>query len=372
MRRGLGVPTLLVAVMLVAAACSSGGSDGGGGGGGDEQPGAGISVGFVYDGATDDGGWNTSHEAGRQYLLEQLPGVETVNIEGIAPGEQARATFEDLATQGFDLVVGTTFYQADALAVAKDFPDTKFVTWGGWKTADNVGQYSLATEDGRYLDGIVAGSLTETGTIGYTGGFAIEEVVRGINAFGLGVQSVNPSATIVPVYTNSWWDPPKEREAAESLVDSGADILVHELNSPATASVASRRGVWLIGYGWNQEATAPEHWLSSFVFNWGPYYVDQVEAIADGTWTPEVYYGGIADGVVTMSPFGEIVPQEVVGRVEEVEQQIASGEFDVFAGPIADNQGQVRVADGETISVAERPACCDWYVENVEGSVPQG
>ena len=359
----------LLTLGLIAAGC---GDDGGGT---DEPPdtegqaGEGIRVAFVYDGTIDDGGWNTSHDAGRQYLEQELPGVETVTIEEIAPGDQARATFEDFATQGYDLVVGTTFYQDDVLAVGEDFPETKFLAWGGWLTGENVGQYSLATEDGRYLDGLIAGSVTEANTIGYPAGFPIEEVVRGINAFTRGVREVNPDATVVPLYTNSWYDPPKERQASESLVDAGADILVHELNSPAVASVAEKRGVWHMGYGWDQSARAPESWLGSFTFDWGPYYVSQVQTLIDGTWTGEVYYGGLADGVVGLAPFGPDVPQNVIDLVEQRRQAIASGQFDVLAGPIVDNTGKVVVAEGETIPVADRAACCTWLIEGVEGSL---
>jgi len=364
----------LLALGLVAAAC---GDDGGGTGGptgdqteGEAQPGEGLRIAFVYDGAIDDGGWNTSHDAGREFLESELPGAETVTIEEIAPGDQARATFEDLATQEYDLVVGTTFYQEDVLAVGEGFPDTKFLAWGGWLTAENVGQYSLATEDGRYLDGLVAGSLTETNEIGYPAGFPIEEVVRGINAFTRGVLEVNPDATVVPLYTNSWYDPPKERQATESLVDAGADIIVHELNSPAVASVAEKRGVWHMGYGWDQSARAPESWLGSFTFDWGPYYVSQAEALIDGTWTAEVYYGGMADGVVGLAPFGPDVPQDVIDLVEQRRQEIADGTFDVLAGPILDNEGNVQVPEGEAIPIEERAACCTWLIEGVEGSLP--
>ena len=361
---------VVVVMALVAAACGGGGEDGGGGtGGGGNQPGEGVKVAFVYDGAIDDGGWNTSHDAGRKYLEENFPGVETTTLEEIAPGDQARGTFEDLATQGFDLIVGTTFFQDDVKAVAPNYPDTKFISWGGWETGDNYGAYSLATEDGRYLDGLVAGSMTKTNIIGYPGGFPIEEVVRGVDAFTRGVREVNPDAKVIAVWTNSWYDPPKERQAAESLVDAGADIIVHELNSPAVASVAQRRGIWHMGYGWDQSARAPESWLGSFTFDWGPYYLAQAKAIADGTWSPSVYYGGIADGVVGLAPFGPDVPQSVIDLVEKRRDEIANGTFDVLAGPLVDNHGKVQVAEGDTIPIEDRAACCTWLLEGVEGSV---
>jgi basic membrane protein A len=364
----------LLAFALLAGACGDGGGGAGGdgdGGGGDEQPGEGLRVAFVYDGTIDDGGWNEGHEAGRQYVIENLPGVETTAIEEIAPGDQARATFEDLATEGYDLIVGTTFYHDDVFAVAPDFPDTRFVSWAGYETAENIGAYDLATEDGRYLDGIVAGSMTETNMIGYPAGFPIEEVVRGINAFTLGAQTVNQDVQVTPIWINSWYDPPKERQASESLVDAGADVLVGEVNSPAMQSVAEKRGVYAMGYGWDQSARSPDVWLGSFVFQWGPYYLSQAQAILDGTWQPEIFYGGLADGGIGLAPFGPDVPQDVIDLVEQTKEEIANGTLDIFAGPIQDNEGNLVIPEGETIPFEERTACCQWLVEGVEGSVPQ-
>jgi len=360
----------LLVLMLVGAACGGGGGPQGSQSNGGTK-GANLKVAFVYDGSIDDGGWNTSHHAGEQYLLKHLPGVQATELENIAPGDKARATFQDLGTQGYQLVVGTTYYQDDVLAVAKDYPDTVFLTWGGDKTAANVGQFNLATEDGRYLDGIVAGSMTKDNTIGYVGGYPIPEVIRGINAFILGAQTVNPKVKIIPLMVNSWYDPSKERAAAQSLVDQGTDVIGHEMNSPAVPSVAQRNGVYVVGYGWNQEARSPKAWLSSFIFNWGPYFLQQAQAVADKTWKPSVYYGGLAQNGITMSPFGPAVPKSVVDLVNEKEKAIKDGSLDVLAGPITDNQGKVEVAAGATIPVAQRPTCCDWYAAGVEGTVPK-
>jgi basic membrane protein A len=369
----------VAALALVAGACGGGGSPAATPGETgqpapttESPPARTIRVAFVYDGETDDGGWNQQHDLGRQYLEENVPGVETTVVEGVAPGQQAQSTFDDLAAQGFDVIVGTTFYQDDVLAVAEDYPDTIFLTWAGTETAPNVGHFDAATEEGRYLDGLVAGAVTRSNIIGYPAGFPIEEVVRGIDAFTIGAREVNPDVVVRPVWINSWWDPPKERQAAASLVDAGADILVHELNSPATASVAERRGVHLIGYGADASRTAPHAWLGSFVFNWGPYYAAQVKAVLDGTWQPAVSYGGLAEGMIDQAPFGPDVPQDVLDLVEQRKQEIASGTFDFFAGPIRDNHGNVVVPEGETIPRDQRVTCCKWLVEGVEGEVPQG
>jgi basic membrane protein A len=369
---------------MLAAACSDGGdtddsgddggiggTEGGGTTGSGEQAGEGLRIAFVYTGETDNGGWDTGHYTGAQQAAEAFPGAEITHLELINYGDQARNTFTDLASQGYDLIVGTSFYQDDMLPVAAEFPDTKFLCNQCFTLAENMGVYEGASEEGRYLDGIIAGSVTESDMIGYPAGFPIPEVVRGINTFTLGAQTVNPNIQVVPVYINSWFDPPKERQAAESLVDRGSDILVFELNSTAVSSVAERSGVFFMGYGWDQsDRVSPETWLGSFTFNWGPYYVQQVQAIVDGTWTAEAYRGGIADEMINVSPTGPAVPEDVLELVEEAKAGIASGELDIFAGPITDNTGSVMIAEGETIPREERTGCCDWYVEGVEGSVP--
>jgi basic membrane protein A len=359
---------------LVAAACGGdadepGPADTGAPG---EAPAESVRVAFVYDGTIDDGGWNEQHDLGRQYLEDQVAGVETTTVEEIAPGQQAQSAFDDLASQGYDLVIGTTFYQPDVMAVAPDWPDVKFLTWAGYETAPNVGHFDAATEEGRYLDGLVGGALTETNLIGYSAGFPIEEVVRGINAFMIGAREVNPDVRIKAVWINSWFDPPKESQAATALADAGADILAHELNSPATASVAERRGLYLIGYGADASETAPTAWLGSFVFNWGPYYVSQVEAVREGTWEPSIFYGGLKEGMIDLAPFGEDVPADIIDLVEQRKQEIIDGTFDYFAGPIVDNTGQVVVPEGDTIAWEERTLCCTWLIEGVDGEIPKG
>lgn len=360
------------ALGLVASACGNDGDATGGPGGetGGTQPGEGLRVAFVYDGEIDDGGWNEAHRSGAQQVQDALPAAEFTHIESIAPGDQARATFEDLASQEYDLIVGTTFFHDDVFTVAPDFPDVKFVSWATYETAENIGGYDAASEEGRYLDGIIAGSVTESNVIGYPAGFPLPEAVRAINTFTLGALSVNPDVKVIPVYINSWYDPPKEREAAQSLVDRGADVLAHELNSPAVASVAVNNGIYHMGYGWDQSARGPESWLGSFTFNWGPYYLSQAQAVLDGTWEPELYYGGIAADIIGQAPTGPAVPESATDLVAETEGEIAAGAFDIFAGPITDNQGNVEIPEGETVPFEERVTCCNWYVQGVQGEVP--
>ena len=334
-----------------------------------ESDGTGYSVAFLFDLFVEDGGWNSTHYRGVEQVRAAFPGLDVQVLEEISPGVATINAAEELAADGVDMVI-TTFYSMDEiLEVAADYPDTIFLTWAGWQTADNVGHYDAATEDGRYLDGLIAGSITESGLIGYPAGFPIEEVNRALNAFTIGVREMNPDAVVQAVYINSWYDPPVEQQAAEALANAGADVLAHELNSPAVAQVAESRGLNVIGYSSDRSAEAPNAWLSSFRFEWGPHYVNQIQAMIDGTWEPILHYGGLADGMIGASPYGPDVTDEMRAMVDERRQQIIDGTLDYFAGPLVDNEGNVVVAEGETIPFAERTACCLWLIEGIEGSI---
>lgn len=331
-----------------------------------------IRIAFIYDGEADDGGWNQAHENGRLFLVENMPEVETTFVENVSPGAEFQAAYEDFGSQGYDLVVTTTYANEDVMLIAPNYPDTKFVSWAGWETADNVAAYESASEDGRYLDGMIAGSVPGVTLIGYPGGFPIEEVVRNINAFAMGAREVNPDVEVQAVWINSWYDPTAEQQAAQALVDAGANQLAAEVNAPAVASVAEAEGIGYTHYGIDRADIAPNSWLSSFTYNWGPYYLDQAQAIVDGTWEPGFVYGTFADDMIGMSSYGPMVSDETIALVEERKQQILDGTFDPWAGPILDNQGNVVIAEGETVPYEERVACCQWLVEGVIGEIPGG
>lgn len=334
--------------------------------------GEGFRVAWIYDGAQNDGGWNSAHDAGKQFVEAALPGLETSFLEEIANGPDAIAAFEELATQGFDLIIGTTFYQFDVFEVAPNFPDTSFLTWGGVDTLENVGQFDVRSEDGRYLDGLIAGAMVgDNGKIGYPAGFPIEEVARSMNAFLIGAREINPDVTIEAVWINSWWDPPTETQAVEALLNDGATLIAHELNSPAAAAVVEERGIPIIGYGIDASATAPNSWLGTFTFNWGPYYLQQVENLINGTWQAEASYGGLPEGLIGFSEtVSSEIPQDILDLVEQRRQELIDGTFDFFEGPLVDNKGVERVPAGGTIPQADRPACCDWLLEGISGEIP--
>src|SRR6478609_5822469 len=275
-----------------------------------------------------------------------------------------------LVSAGADMVIGTTFYQDDMMDVAADNPDVKFLTWAGYETADNVGHFDGASEDGRYLDGMVAGMLTKSNIIGYPVGFPYNEVNRAVNAFTMGAREVNPDAEVHVVYVNTWYDPALEQQAAEALVNAGADVLAHEVGAQVYATVAAQNDAHVIGYTNDWSQIEPQAGASSFIYDWGTYYVDQVGDMIDGTWEPAITYGGLKDGFITFAPYGPDVTDEMLARVEERKQSIIDGSFDMFAGPIEDNEGNVVIAEGETIPFDERPNCCQWLVEGVVGQIP--
>jgi len=267
------------------------------------------------------------------------------------------------------MVIGTTFYQDDMMDVAADNPDVIFLTWAGYQTADNVGHFDGASEDGRYLDGMIAGMLTESNLIGYPVGFPYNEVNRAVDAFTMGAREVNPDAQVQVVYVNTWYDPAIEQQAAEALVNAGADVLAHEVGAQVYATVAAQSGGHVIGYTNDWSQIEPKAWASSFLFDWGTYYIDQVGDMIDGTWEPAITYGGLKDGFITFAPYGPDVTDEMLATVEERKQSIIDGSFDMFAGPIADNEGNVVIAEGETIPFDERIDCCQWLVDGVVGEI---
>ena len=329
-----------------------------------------LKVVMILDGSAEDGGWNTAHVKGGEEIAAAFPGSTVEYVEEIAPGQTATNAFEDAVASGADVVIGTTFYQDDMMDVAAANPDVTFLTWAGYETAPNVGHFDAASEDGRYLDGIVAGSLTESNIIGYAAGFPYNEVNRAINAFTLGAQSVNPDVEVKVVYVNTWFDPAVEQQAAEALVNAGADVLAHEVGAQVYATVAAQAGGYVIGYTNDWSEIEPDAWASSFLFNWGPYYVDQIQAVLDGTWEPALTFGGLADGFIDFAPYGPSVTPEILAAVDEAKAGIIDGSLDMFAGPISDNAGNIVIAEGATVPFAERTECCQWLVKGVSGEIP--
>ncbi|MGB9661872.1 MAG: BMP family ABC transporter substrate-binding protein [Moorellaceae bacterium] len=330
-----------------------------------------MKVAFVYVGPVGDAGWTWAHDQGRKYLQEKLPWVTTSYIENVPEGPDAERVLTQLAEEGNKVIFATSFgYMDYVIKVAEKYPNVTFLHCSGYKTAANVGTYFGAMEEPRYLSGIVAGKMTKTNILGYVAAHPIPEVIRGINAFTLGARSVNPNVKVKVVWTNTWYDPAAEKQAALSLLDAGADVIAQHQDTPGPQQAAQERGKYGIGYDSDMRQFAPKASLTAPIWNWGPYYVKTVEAVKNGTWKPEQYYGTMKDGIVDLAPFNDIVPQDVRQLVENKKKEILEGKFYVFQGPIKDQSGKVRVPEGSKMT-HEEVLGVDWFVEGVEGEIPR-
>ena len=329
-----------------------------------------FKVGFIYSSPVGDMGWAYEHNRGRLYLVEKLPDVETVYVENVPESSDAERVLTQLAEAGCKVIFACSFGYMDFVhAVAERYPDVIFMHNTGFKTAENVGIYFGRIYQARYLTGMVAGKMTESNLVGYVAAMPIPEVVRGINAFALGVRSVNPDAVVKVVWTNTWYDPAREKDAAKSLIEAGCDIIAQHQNSPAPQQAAGEAGVYGIGYNTDMRQFAPDAVLTNPVWNWGPFYVDCVEAVRNGTWkSPYDYWGGLEDAVVDVGPYGPMVPEDIKELVIKKKSEIAQGKFKVFEGPIKDNKGVERVKPGQVMTDQELLSF-DWFVEGVEGTL---
>lgn len=328
-----------------------------------------IKVGWVYIGVPGDHGWTYAHDQGRQFLEAEIPGVESIVLENVPEGADAARSFEQLAQEGCSIIFGNTFGYGDAmLAVAKKYPDIKFMHATGLETADNLGTYFGRIYQARYLSGMVAGAMTENKQLGYVAAFPIPEVVRGINAFTLGVQAVNPEATVKVVWTNTWFDPTKEKEAAKSLLEAGCDVIAQHQDTAEPQVAAEEAGKYSIGYNNDMREFAPNANLTSPVWDWGPFYVDTVKSVMDGTWTSGAYWGGLDEGIVDLAPISDKVPDEIVQQVEAKKQAMIDKKWDVFTGPIKAQDGSEKAAQGQVLTDAEMLSM-DWFVAGVQGTL---
>lgn len=353
--------TLVLAVALVAAGC--------GGGDAQQQGEEKTKVAFMYVGPVGDGGWSYAHDEGRQYLESQLNNVETTYIESVPEDATAEQVLTQLAADGNKIIFSTSFGFMDyTIKVAQKYPDVVFLHCSGYKTADNVGTYFGRMYQSRYLTGIAAGQATESNLIGYVAAYDIPEVIRGINAFTLGVRSVNPEAKVKVIWTNTWYDPAKEKDAAKVLLDAGADVITQHQDTPGPQQAAQERGKLGIGYNSDMSAFAPSAVMTSAVWNWGPYYVDTVKAVLDGTWESNEYWGPMSDDIVGLAPYGPMVTDELKQLIEDEKEKIMSGSWDVFYGPIMNQQGELVVAEGESMTDQEMLDMM-WFVQGVEGTI---
>jgi len=335
------------------------------------EPAETFKVAFVYVGPVGDLGWTYAHDQGRLAAEEALPYLETSFSELVPEGPDAERIIRDYAQKGYDMIFATSFgYMDSVIAVAGEFPDVLFEHCTGYLTAENASIYDGRGYEGWYLAGITAGHLTESNLIGYVAPFPIPEVVRNMNAFTLGARSVNPDVELRPVWIFTWVDPVKEREAAQALVDAGADVIARESDTPEPDKVAEEAGVYAIGYNAISSEVAPDAVLTAPIWDWGVYYTQTIEDAYQGTWKTHAYWGHMADGILDLAPFGKMVPQEVQDEVNAAKAKIISGELLPFTGPITDNKGELRVEEGQAMT-DEELLSFDWLVDGVIGEIPQ-
>ena len=292
-----------------------------------------LKVGFIYVGPVGDHGWTYMHDQGRLTVEKELGDqVETTYVESVKYGADAERVITQMAMQGVDIIFATSFgYMDQMLSVAKKFPNVKFEHATGYKTAPNMSVYSSKFYQGRYIQGVIAGMMSEKGKAGYIASFPIPEVVRGINAFYLGATSINPDFDLDIVWVNTWYDPAKEGDAAGVLIGQGADIITQHTDSTAPLQIAQSKGILAFGQASDMYNFAPDSQMTSIIDQWGPYYVARVKAVLDGTWESTDTWGGMDTGMVEMAPYTNVPPAvEIVAK--NLETAIKSGEFDPFGG----------------------------------------
>jgi basic membrane protein A len=338
-----------------------------------------VKVGFVYLTTPGDHGWTYAHEVGRQQVEKHFGDkVETTYVENVPEGPDAARVIRELAKKGNDIIFTTSFgYMDHTLKVAKEFPNIKFEHITGYKRSPNMATGNIRFYEGRYVQGVVAGMMTKSNKIGYIASFPIPEVIQGINAFGLGLRSVNPKAEVSVIWVNSWYDPVKEADAAKVHIAEGADILAQHTDSPAMLQTAEKAGVYGFGQSSDMKAFAPKAQLFSSVNNWGPYYIEKVQQLMDGKWNtgegPDHWAGnvwaGMAQDYLVLSPF-ENMPADVAAAAAKAAADIKSGKNKIFTGPIKDNTGKEQVPAGKTLNDGELFTTLDYYVDGVKGKIP--
>ena len=327
-----------------------------------------LKIGFVYVAPITGAGWVRQHEEGRKAVQAALGDrVRTTYVENVAEGADAERVIRDLAEQGHQLIFTPSFgYMEPTLKVAKDFPDVKFESITGYKTAANVAVANARYYEGRYLAGVAAGRLATSA--GYVAGFPIPEVIQGINAFTLGMRSVNPAAQVKVVWLGAWFDPPRERDAAMALFNQGVDVIAFHTGSTAVMSAAQERGKLAIAYHSDMRAVAPDAQVLAVTHQWGDYYTRRARAVLDGSWKSASLWGGVKEGMIRVGSFGPKVPKKVADEVLARQKDIAAGKLRPFAGPISDNEGQQILGAGQSLTDAQILGM-NFLVQGVQGTL---
>jgi simple sugar transport system substrate-binding protein len=333
-----------------------------------------LKIAFAYVGPVGDGGWTFAHDNARKALEKEFGDkIQTSFVENVPESADAERVIRDMATQGNKLIFGTTFgYMEPMLKIAPDFKDVKFEHATGYKQADNMRTYDSRTYEGAYMAGMIAGKMTKSNTLGVVASIPIPEVIRNINSFTLGAQSVNPKVKTKVVWVNGWFDPPKETEAATSLMNGGADVLFQNTDSPAVLKAAEAKGKR--AFGWDSDMTAygPKAHLGSAIINWGPYYLKTTKEALDGSWKGGTgVWWGVKEGAIDLVSIAEDVPADIKTKVADVKKGLADGSFVIWKGPITDNKGKVQIAK-DAAADDKFLGGLNFYVKGVEGKIPGG
>lgn len=328
-------------------------------------------IGFVYVGPIGDGGWTYHHNEGRLAVEEHFgDAVETTFIESVPEGADAERVLTQMALSGHDLIFTTSFgYMDPTINVAAKFPNVKFEHATGYKTADNVSIYSARFYEGRAVTGLLAGHMTKTNKIGYIASFPIPEVIRGINASFIHAKKANPDVEMSVVWVYTWFDPAKEGDATQALLDQGVDVILAHTDSTAPLTILEAAGGYGFGQAADMEQFAPAPRVSSIIDNWAPYYIERTQAILDGNWTSVSTWNGIASGMVEIGEISDAVPAAAKAEAEALRDAIISGEYHPFTGPLNKQDGSVWLADGEVADDGTL-AGMGFYVEGISGNVP--
>jgi basic membrane protein A and related proteins len=329
-----------------------------------------LKVGFVYVAPLADAGWVRQHEEGRQAVQAAFGDrVKTSFVENVPEGPDAERVIRDLVGTGHKLIFTPSFgYMEPTLKVAKDHPEVRFESITGYKGAPNVATANARYYEGRYLAGVAAGRMTKSNVAGYVAGMPIPEVLQGINAFTLGMRSVNPHAQVKVLWLNTWFDPGKERDAAMALMDQGADVLAFHTATTAVMAAAQERGKLAIAYHSDMRKVAPQAQVLAVTHQWGDYYRRRTQAVLDGTWKTGNVWGGVREGMIRVGAFGPKVPKAVQDEVLARQKDIASGKLKPFAGPLQDNEGRAILAKGQAL-VDEQILNMNYLVAGVQGKI---
>jgi len=333
-----------------------------------------LKVGFVYVSPVGEAGWSYQHDLGRREMERALGArVKTTVVEAVAEGADSERVMRDLAAQGHQLIFATSFgYLEPALRVAAEFPKVKFEHAGGYKTAANLNTYNARYYEARYLAGWLAGKTSKSGIAGYVAGFPVPEVVQGINAFAIGMREANPTAQLRVLWLNAWFDPAREREAAQTLINQGADVLTNHSGSPAVPQAAQAafkdKGVRVIAYQSDMKAFAPDAQLAAVTHHWGGHYTRVAQSVLDGRWKAQPVWAGMKEGLVQLSPVDTSLPKELRAQLEARRQAVVAGKLRPFSGRLVDNTGTERLARGTLDDAAI--ATMNWLAAGVVGSLP--